>query len=152
MDEIGKILPSLFRQQIRREQPHLLEILVPLWPRIAGRSIAEHSQPSGFVAGVLTLNADCTTWCNQLKFMAEEIRTKINGFLGQPIVKKLRINPVTQHGLFHPPQPSRKTVLTDGPLAERAMDTTSIPDPAVALALANSYTKYFNRTRRKPSA
>jgi hypothetical protein len=149
VDEIGKILPSLFRKQIRREEPHLLEILVPLWPRIAGRSIAEHSQPSGFVAGVLTLNADCATWCNQLKFMAEEIRTKINSFLGQPIVKKLRIKTVTQHSLFSPPRPSRGTISPARPLVEQAMDTTSIPDPSIALALASSYAKYFNRPRRK---
>ena len=34
-----------FGNESGREEPHLLEILLPLWPRIAGKSIAKHSQP-----------------------------------------------------------------------------------------------------------
>ena len=96
MDEIGKILPSLFRKQICRAEPHLLEILLPLWPRIAGKTMAQHSQPALFASGVLTLTTDCATWGTQLRHMTEEIRAEINGFLGQPIVKKLRIKTMIQ--------------------------------------------------------
>ena len=104
MDEIGKLLPVLFRKQIRRAEPHLLDILLPLWPRIAGKTMAQHSQPALFASGVLTLHTDCATWGTQLRHMTEEIRAEINGFLGQPIVKKLRIKTVTQPGLFSPPR------------------------------------------------
>ena len=148
MDEIGKILPSLFRKQIRRAEPHLLEILLPLWPRIAGKTMAQHSQPAFFASGVLTLATDCATWGTQLRQMTEEIRAEINGFLGQPIVKKLRIKTVTQPDLFSPPRRSRGAALPAPPLAEQAMDTDSIADPEIASALASSYAKYFNRPRR----
>lgn len=148
MDEIGKILPSLFRKQIRREEPHLLEILLPLWPRIAGRTMAQHSQPALFASGVLTLATDGATWGTQLRQMTEEIRAEINGFLGQPIVRKLRIKTVTQSDLFSPPRPSRGTALPALPRMGPAMDTTSIADPEIASALASSYAKYFNRPRR----
>ena len=67
VDEIGKILPSLFSKQIRREEPYLLEILGPLWPRIVGKSIAQHSQPTLFASGVLSLAADSATWAKQLR-------------------------------------------------------------------------------------
>ena len=50
MDEIGKVLPALFKKQIGRSEPHLLEILTPLWPRIVGRIMAEHSQPAAFAS------------------------------------------------------------------------------------------------------
>ncbi len=148
VDEIGKILPSLFRKQIRREEPRLLEILLPLWPRIVGKSIAQHSQPTLFVSGMLTLATDCATWAKQLVFMTEEIRAKINGFLGQPVVKKLRIKTMTQASLFSSPRASRGTAAPAPPVVERAMDTSSIVDPAIASALASSYAKYFNRPRR----
>jgi len=148
VDEIGKILPSLFRKQIRRTEPHLLEILIPLWPRIAGKTMAQHSQPALFASGVLTLTTDCATWGTQLRHMTEEIRAEVNGFLGQPIVKKLRIKTVTQPDLFSAPRRSRETAPPAAPRVDQAMDTTSIADAEIASALASSYAKYFNRPRR----
>ncbi len=148
MDEIGKLLPSLFRKQINRQEPRLLEILLPLWPRIAGKSIAQHSQPTFFASGVLTLTTDCATWGTQLRQMTEEIRAKINGFLGQPLVKKLRFKTVTQPSLFSAPRPSHGAALPAPVLVEPAIDADSIADREVASALASSYTKYFNRPRR----
>lgn len=148
MDEIGNILPSLFRRQIRREEPYLLELLLPLWPRIAGKSMAQHSQPVFYAAGALTLAADCPTWSAQLRHMDEEIRAQVNGFLGQPVVKKLRIKTITQPGMFSSLRLSRGSVPPTPPWVEQAIKTTSIADPAIALALASSYAKYFNRPRR----
>lgn len=148
MDEIGKILPSLFRKQIGRNEPHLLEVLLPLWPRIAGKTMAQHSQPALFSSGVLTLATDCATWGSELRQMSEEIRVEINGFLGQAIVRKLRIKTVTQPRLFFPPRPLRGNAPRVPSRVEPAMDTTSIADPVIASALASSYAKYFSRPRR----
>jgi hypothetical protein len=80
--------------------------------------------------------------------MAEEIRAKINGFLGQPIVKKVRIRTITQPGLFSPPRDAQGTARPAPPVAEKGMNTDCIADPEVALALASSYAKYFSRPRR----
>ena len=148
MEQIGKLLPGLFKKQIRRTEPHLLEILVPLWPRIAGKSMAQHSQPAYFASGVLTLATDCVAWGTELGKMTEEIRAEINSFLGQPIVKKLRIKMVTQLSLFFPPRPSSGTAPRGSAADERAMDTAPIADPAIAATLASSYAKYFTRLRR----
>jgi hypothetical protein len=149
VDDIGKILPSLFRKQIRREEPHLLEILLPLWPRIAGKTMAQHSQPAFFASGVLTLTTDCATWGAQLRHMAEEIRAGINGFLGQPLVKKLRIKIATQPSLYSPPRPLRETARPVPTWAEKALDTASIVDREIASTLADSYAKYFTRRGRE---
>jgi predicted nucleic acid-binding Zn ribbon protein len=146
VDEIGTILPALFRKQIGRAEPNMLGILVSLWPRIAGRMMAEHSQPARFDSGVLTLAADCATWGTQLQHMTEDIRAGINRYLGQPLVKKLRVKTMTCPSLFSPPQPLRKTALPVPPAAD--MDVKSIADREVASALANSYAKYFSRPRR----
>ena len=146
MDEIGKILPVLFKKQIRRAEPHLLEILVPLWPRIVGKTMAQHSRPAQFDLGVLTLHADCPTWGTQLRHMTDEIRAEVNRFLGQAIVKKLRIKTVTQPNLF---SASRRADIATPPSlpADVAMVTDSIADPEIAATLASSYAKYFNRPR-----
>ncbi len=148
MDEIGKILPRLFRNQIRRTEPHLLEILLPLWPNVAGRSMAQHSQPTHFASGVLTLATDSATWSAQLRHLTEEIRAEINSFLGQAVVKKLRIKTVTHPGLFSAPRASRQTIPAAPPQTGAEINTTAISDPEIASMLASSYAKYFNRPRR----
>jgi hypothetical protein len=147
VDQIGKLLPVLFKKQIRRAEPHLLEILVPLWPRIVGKSMAQHSRPAFFDLGVLTLYSDCPTWGTQLRHMTEEIRAKVNVFLGQAIVKKLRIKTMLQPDLLASARRPHEIRRSPLPRPEMAMVTDSIADPEVAAALASSYAKYFNRQR-----
>jgi hypothetical protein len=91
VEEVGKLLPAIFKKQMRREDARVVEILGPCWFRVAGRGIAEHSRPTAFVTGTLTLETPCPAWAAQLWQMAEEIRAKINCFLGCPVVKKLEV-------------------------------------------------------------
>ena len=151
MDEVGRILPSIFKKQIRRSEPHLLEILVPLWPRIAGKNMAQHCLPITFEAGVLTLTTDCPTWGRQLRYMTAEIRARVNDFLGQAIVKTVVVKRAAQPGLF----PARETVgkgkphnLPGPPWSPGTVDTNAIIDPEMKLAIAGSYAKYFARRPR----
>src|SRR5439155_13307595 len=55
VQEIGKVLPAIFKGHMRRANPPLVEVLAPLWPRVVGKSIAARSQPVAFEAGTLTL-------------------------------------------------------------------------------------------------
>lgn len=148
MDEIGKFLPTLFRKQIARAEPHLLEILIPLWPRISGKFIADHSQPASFASGVLTLNTDSATWSTQLRQMTDEIRGGINGFLGKPIVKKLRIRTVTYPELFSTPRSTPRLPPAASLRPDKPMHMDSIADPEIAATIENSFVKYFNRPGR----
>jgi hypothetical protein len=148
VDEVGRILPLIFKKQIRRAEPHLLEILSPLWPRIAGKNLAQHSLPVAFDAGVLTLTTDCPTWGAQLRHMTDEIRAGVNGFLGQPIVKKVVVKKVAQSGLFFAQETVGKGTPHTLPAAAGAVDTDAIIDPEVKQAVAGSYAKYFARHRR----
>ena len=91
MEEVGKLLPALFRTQLRRDSAPLAEIIAPLWPRIAGKEIASQSRPTAFVAGTLTLSTACPSWAIQLRRMAEEIRATINCVFGCPVVKRVRV-------------------------------------------------------------
>jgi hypothetical protein len=146
VDEVGKLLPVVFGNQIRRAEPHLLEILIPLWSRLAGKMLARHSLPIAFESGVLTLTTDCAMWGAQLRQMTEEIRTQVNRFLGQAVVKKLVVKKAAQPELFHTWGLAEKAVVRNLP-AGRFVDTTSIADPEVAQAIAGSYAKYFARSQ-----
>jgi len=148
VDEIGKILPMVFKKQIRRVEPRLLEILVPLWPRIAGKTMAQHSRPAAFESGVLTLVTDCATWGSQLRQMTEDIRAEINCFLGQPVVKKLRVKNSTQLSLFSNADLAARPATRKLDLSPEQVDTSAIPDAEIARIVADSYAKYFARARR----
>lgn len=92
MEEIGNILPNVFRRHVRREDPRVTEILASLWPRIAGKLVAEHSRPVAFASGTLTLAVNSGCWAKELQHLTEEIRARVNACMGGPVVKKLRVS------------------------------------------------------------
>jgi len=91
MEEISKIFPLIFRGQVRRNNPRVVEILAPLWPQVAGKPMARHSRPVAFAEGTLTLESDCTAWSTEMRRMADDIRAQINQYLGVPTVRKLKV-------------------------------------------------------------
>ncbi len=91
MEEIGKILLKVLEPQMSRLEPPVVEVLAPLWVRVAGKALARQCRPVAFSAGTLTLATDDADWAEPLQQMAEEIRGHVNNFLGRPVVKHLRI-------------------------------------------------------------
>jgi hypothetical protein len=98
MDEVGKILPAVFRRQAERMEPPVAQILAPLWPRVAGKAMARQCRPVAFCHGTLTLVTEDESWSLQLQQMAEQICAEINAFLGGPIVKRLCVRQVLSLG------------------------------------------------------
>lgn len=94
MEEIRKLLPLVFRQHVRGSRPAVVEILGPLWVQIAGRQLAEHCRPAEFEAGTLTLVTACPSWAAQLRQMTEEIRARVNSYLGAPVTRRVRVREV----------------------------------------------------------
>lgn len=105
MEELSKILPLIFKSQVRRSDPKVVEILGPLWPQVAGKPMARHSKPVSFEEGTLTLESDCCTWSAQLRAMEEEIKKEINGYLGVSIIRKLQVRFVDRPIFSTPPAP-----------------------------------------------
>jgi hypothetical protein len=96
MEEIGKILPKVLQPQLSRLEPPVVEVLAPLWTRVAGKALAKECRPVAFSAGTLTLATEDPDWAEPLQQMAEEIRAHVNNFLGKPVVKHLRILSVSK--------------------------------------------------------
>lgn len=150
VEEIGKSLPVVFKRHLRRTEPQLAEILAPLWVRVAGKAIADHSRPVAFSSGALTLETTCATWAGQLQQMQAQIAEAVNAFLGAPVVKELRVRvvqnlpPVEENG--------RSTIFTphslETPIPE--LDSRAGLDPETTRILERSLAKYFARGRRRP--
>lgn len=96
MEEIGKILPKVLETELSRLDPPVIEVLAPLWSRVAGKPLAKECRPVAFSGGTLTLATKDADWAEPLRQMAEEIRTHVNNFLGRPVVRHLKISCVSK--------------------------------------------------------
>ena len=102
MEEIGKSLPTIFKRHLRGGDERMVEILRALWPRVAGKGIAENSRPIAFVAGTLTLETNCASWAVQLRRISEEVRSGVNQFLGFNVVKVIQVRLASNLGQRDP--------------------------------------------------
>lgn len=113
MEEIGNILPHLFRRHVRRQDPRVAEILASLWPRVAGKLLAQHSRPVSFRGGTLTLAVPNGCWAKELQQLAEEIRARVNACMGGQVVKRLYISCALKSEIRDWKFESRPSVLSD---------------------------------------
>jgi hypothetical protein len=149
MEEVGKILPAVFKTQMRHAEPPLVEFLTPLWPRVVGKAIAGCTQPIAFAGGSLTLGCSCPSWTAQLRSMSEEMRDAINNFLGGAIVKSLSVRHVADLAPLDSAaeKPTRRAARETKKL--RLPDGAANLDPEVSGIVERSFAKYFTRKRRR---
>lgn len=149
MEEIGKILPAVFKRHLRQSDPALVDLLAPLWPRLVGKAIARQSRPVAFLAGTLQVATSCPTWAAQLQQLAEEIRTEINGHLGAPVVKRLRVRYEPKSGGTETPAPARPSRSAPEKPTLEGLDGATGLEPDLSGVLQRSFAKYFSRHNRK---
>lgn len=61
------------------------------WDELVGEQIAANSKPESFTDGTLTIRTRSTTWANQLKWMQQDLLTKIQQALGEELIDDLKI-------------------------------------------------------------
>ena len=149
MEEIGKILPKVLKPQLSRLEPPVVEVLAPLWTRVAGKALAKECRPVAFSGGTLTLATEDADWAEPLQQMGEEIRAHVNNFLGKPVVKHLRILSVRKpdHGDRSPRQPENLPV--SKPNRKDWPGKVSGVAPDAAQVIGRPYSKYFGRKHGK---
>jgi len=145
VEEVGRILSSILKRQVQRRDPPVVEILAPFWSRVAGKALAECCYPVDFQAGTLTLATDCATWSAQLRQMSQEIRAEINSFLGEPVVRRLRIRQVRRLDAAAMAVEVTRTARQPG----READTAGDPGSPLARTVARSYRREIIRRRKK---
>ena len=149
MEEIGKILPAVFKRQVRRSDPKVVEILAPLWARVVGKGIALQSRPAAFEAGTLTLITSCPTWAAQLRQMSAEVCAQINNCLGGAIVKKLKVRVLMEADRSEAPAQPGTGEIHIGPEGEKLPGSALRLEPEMMGTLERSYAKYFARQKSK---
>jgi hypothetical protein len=163
VEEIRKLLPSVFKNYLQGVEPCVLQVLGPLWSQVVGKTLAQHSRPVFFTAGTLKLAASSPTWAVQLRHISEEIRHQINRYLGSSVVRKVVVrhrtalevpwpefrNPDATASDHSSGRPSETDVdierLRRGSGAHMAPPSEPQLSPEVARILERSFAKYFSR-------
>ncbi len=91
LQSIGEILFSAFKRRgmaVKLEENALLK----LWPKAVGKQIAMQTQPDCLRNGTLFVKTTSSVWVQQLHFMKDDIRQKLNKLAGKDAVKEIRFS------------------------------------------------------------
>jgi hypothetical protein len=131
---VGGVLPSVLRRIDPDQQLRAYGIWT-FWDDEVGAVIAQRAQPAGFRDGVLFVTVASHSWMQELRFLKEGIRERLNGRLGAELVRDvffesgtIEPQPETAAGRRSPPP----EMLADSTL----VSLPPIPDSALAEAFA----------------
>ena len=100
------------------------------WAEEVGDLIARRAQPSGFRNGILFVTVATQSWMQELQFMKEKVRERLNTRLGAELVRDI---------FFVSGSISAPTPVESPPTRLRGRALVSLPpiaDPALAAAFA----------------
>lgn len=123
-------LANALRQVVQRIDP---ERRLPayrvwtFWADAVGVAIAERAEPATFRDGVLSVRVSGPAWMQELQFMKDELRERLNVRLGAPLIRDIYFvsGPVTRAA--PPPTPARMA-----PTLETAVALPALKDPGLA--------------------
>lgn len=86
-------------------------VIAQRWHELVGERLATRTHPAGLRDGVLTVIVANSAWLNELNFLREDLRARINEVLGGATVREIR--------LFTGRLPRTATSRPSGPRARR---------------------------------
>lgn len=90
MEPIAALFPMLMRAY--PDVPELKEgVVLIAWKYVVGEKIRKVSNPLRFQDGVLEVSVSSAAWQSTLNSMKDRIRTRINKYLTEPLLKQIRI-------------------------------------------------------------
>lgn len=87
---LGNLLDRVSSQRGWKKQISLSMVLRD-WAAVVGADNAEHSEPTQFADGVLTIQCDSTAWATGMRYAAGQIVARLNEALGQQTVIRVDI-------------------------------------------------------------
>lgn len=148
---IGEILYAALK---RRGMAAKLEenSVLKFWPKAVGKQIALQTKPDCLRNGTLFVKTTSSVWVQQLHFMKEEIRDKLNELAGKVVIKDIRFsvgheisknNSITEKGI----EATKRSFLTDRDKKMITNCTESLADRELAAILKRVMQKEINRRR-----
>jgi predicted nucleic acid-binding Zn ribbon protein len=136
-------------QRIDPDQRLRVYRLWTFWDREVGEAIAARAQPASYRAGVLAVRVSSAAWMQELQFMKDEIRERLNARLGEELVRDIYFvsGAATESRRAAPP---RETVAEPDTEAEPVV-MPQLRDPRLAEVFERILRAHRRRARRQPS-
>jgi hypothetical protein len=144
------VMAALTRAGLSDQAKHLL--IFQCWEKAVGPEIAARTSPQGFGRGVLRVCARSATWQNELTFLKADIIAKINQFLGQAMVRELKVvsGNFPSAGREAPAAAPKLPPLEPGDMVAARVYSADIKDLDVRQEFEKLFTLH-RRARRRPA-
>lgn len=152
LQPIGEILYAALKRRglaVKIEENAVLKF----WPKAVGKQIAIQTQPDNFRGGTLFVKTTSSVWVQQLHFMKEEIRQRLNELAGKEAVKEIRFS--VGHKISKPQvtleeeiTTAKKSLLKDRDKKMIAECTATLADRELAAILKKVMQIEISRRRR----
>ena len=128
--------------------------LLKLWPQAVGPQIASKTKPDSFRNGTLFVKTVSSIWVQQLHFIKEEIRVKLNELSGKNQIKEIRF--IVGHAMVREKEAenisqTRKTVLKKRDKEMISECTDTMADRELADILKRVMQTEISRRRQRES-
>lgn len=115
------------------------------WEEEVGATMAAHAQPAAFRDGVLSVRVDGAAWMQELQFMKEDVRQRLNARLGAELIRDVYF----VSGRIERPAPRRPAAPPPTPEAlEPPCELPPVTNPELAAVLARLADAARRRGRR----
>lgn len=123
-----------------------------LWPKAVGPQIVSKTKPDSLRNGTLFVKTVSSVWVQQLHFIKEEIRGKLNELYGKPVIKEIRF--LVGHSLAQEKKEdnvslTKKTVLKKRDREMIAQCTAALADSELAGILKRVMQVEISRRRQR---
>lgn len=150
MPRVATIADPLRRVLQRIDPDHRLKVyrLWTFWRDEVGAAIAARAEPAGYRAGVLSVRVNSAAWMQELQFMKEEVRERLNTRLGEELIRDI-------YFVSGPTQAVREetTEQADAPPPDAGASPTPIPrlrDPRLLAVFERIARAHARRRPRRP--
>lgn len=123
-----------------------------LWPKAVGPQIVSKTKPDSLRNGTLFVKTVSSVWVQQLHFIKEEIRGKLNELYGKPVIKEIRF--LVGHSLAQEKKEdnvslTKKTILKKRDREMIAQCTAALADSELAGILNRVMQVEISRRRQR---
>lgn len=150
LQPIGEILFSALK---KRGMADKLEenAVIKLWSKAVGAQIAAQTEPESLRSGTLFVKTTSSVWVQQLHFMKEDIRRKLNELAGKTAIKEIHFT-VGYSPARHKTKPAAgaaaKVILRERDKRMIAECTEALADPELAAIVKRVMKAEISRRRQ----
>ncbi|MBI3785846.1 MAG: DUF721 domain-containing protein [Deltaproteobacteria bacterium] len=147
-DRIAPVLQAVLRRFDSEQQLEGYRIWV-FWNNEVGATIARRAQPLRLRNGILFVTVSSHSWMQELQFMKDDLRERLNARLGSPLVRDIYF--VSGHIESAPPEEVAMEAQEEQSAAVESVTLPPLDNPQLAAAfdrLALSVARQELRRRR----